>query len=25
VARFFFYNYKDIKKRGEYLDMNDGF
>ena len=25
VARFFENNYKDIKKRGEYLDMNDGF
>ena len=25
VARFFENNYKDIKKRSEYLEMNDGF
>ena len=25
VARFFENNYNDIKKRSEYLDMNDGF
>ena len=25
VARFFENSYKDIKKRSEYLDMNDGF